>query len=143
MSLQHSTISEKDALIQRWLDSKDALEKSKELENQLRLQVLEACIENVPEKGTINYELGNGYKLKFEFRQNVRLDQSKVDATIAKLERLGDEGKFIADRLFKMKAELSITEYNQLNDKMRKLVDEIVTKSPATPAVTFVEPKNK
>lgn len=142
MSLQHSTISEKDALIQRWLDSKDALEKSKELENQLRLQVLEACIENVPEKGTINYELGNGYKLKFEFRQNVRLDQSKVDDVIDKLERIGQDGKFIADRLFKMKAELSITEYNQLNDKMRKLVDNIITKSPATPALTFIPPKN-
>ena len=135
--------SNKDALIQRWLDSKDALEKSKELEAQLRQQVLAACVPNAPEKGTVNHELGNGYKLKFEFKQNVRLDQSKFDSTIAKLERLGDEGKFIADRLFKMKAELSITEYNQLPDKMRKLVDEIITKSPATPAVTFVEPKNK
>lgn len=135
-------MQERDILIQNWLDAKERLAQVQELEKTLRAEVLKLCLgENAPEKGTVNYDLGNGYGLKFKLNLSYSIDKAKVEDMLSKLERQGDEGKFIAGRIVNFKPELSLTEYNKLEPKMRKIVDDYVTSKPASPQIEFVQPK--
>ena len=138
------TNQERDTLIQKWLDAKAASASAVETERVLRQQVMTAFYpEAQPEKGTFNQELGNGYKLKFGFKQNITLNSALVNDALAEIERTGEEGKFIAERLVKFKPELSLTEYANLSDNHRRIIDRIVTTKPASPTIEFVEPKAK
>ena len=138
------TNQERDTLIQNWLDAKSASTAAVELERNLRQAVMLAFYpEQQPEKGTFNQELGNGYKLKFGFKQNLNLNAALVNDVLSEIERAGEEGKFIAERLVKFKPELSLTEYNNLSDNYRRIIDRIVTTKPAAATIEFVEPKAK
>jgi hypothetical protein len=138
------TNQERDVLIQNWLDAKAASAAAVELERALRQQVMSAFYpEQQPEKGTFNQELGNGYKLKFGFKQNLNLNATLVNETLSEIERTGEDGKFVAERLVKFKPELSLTEYANLSEAHRRIIDRIVTTKPAAPTIEFVEPKAK
>lgn len=138
------TNQERDTLIQNWLDAKSAAASAVELERNLRQAVMLAFYpEQQPEKGTFNQELGNGYKLKFGFKQNISLNATLVNDVLSEIERSSEDGRFIAERLVKFKPELSLTEYNNLSDNHRRIIDRIVTTKPASPTIEFVEPKAK
>ena len=135
---------ERDTLIQNWLDAKSAAASAVELERNLRQAVMLAFYpEQQPEKGTFNQGLGNGYKLKFGFKQNLNLNAALVNDVLSEIERSSEDGRFIAERLVKFKPELSLTEYNNLSDNHRRIIDRIVTTKPASPTIEFVEPKAK
>lgn len=138
------TNQERDTLIQNWLDAKAAAASAVEIERQLRQAVMLSFYpDEQPEKGTFNQELGNGYKLKFGFKQNLTLNAALVNDVLSEIERTGEDGKFVAERLVKFKPELSLTEYNQLSADHRRLIDRIVTTKAASPTIEFVEPKAK
>lgn len=102
-------------------------------------------------KGTKNLELINGYKLKAVFKHNITLksQNEEIDTVTAvsnildKIEATGEAGRLIAERLVKWKPELSVTEYNQLSDSLKQLVDTVIVTTEATPTLELVEPKNK
>jgi hypothetical protein len=136
--------SERDVLIGKWLEAQAASKAAVETERLLRVQVMQSFFpEAQPDEGTVNQELGNGYKLKFVFKQNITLNKDKVDDALAEIERQGEEGKFIAGRLIKFKPELSLTEYKQLEPKMKKIIDKVITSKPGSPTIEFIEPKAK
>ena len=138
------TNQERDTLIQNWLDAKATAASAVEIERKLRQAVMLSFYpDEQPEKGTFNQELGNGYKLKFGFKQNLTLNAAFVNDVLSEIERTGEDGKFVAERLVKFKPELSLTEYNQLSADHRRLIDRIVTTKPASPTIEFVEPKAK
>ena len=135
----------RDALIQNWQAAQSELAAAKDKESALRAEVIATLFAEHPDKGTVNYELGGGYKVKAVFKQNLRLNNADdaVDKALSKIEKTGPEGQFIAQRLVKWKPELAITEYNDLDPKFKKIIDEVLTISAATPAVELVIPKAK
>jgi hypothetical protein len=148
------TVEERDALLNKWLAAQQALVKAKDEEAKLRAQVVSDIIQAKPgEKGTRNYELNAGYKLKAVLKLNYKLNNDEVDNTLDRIERIGEEGKFIAERLVKFKPELSVTEYNTISERAangdstaKKIIAElnkILTISDATPSLELVEPKAK
>ena len=138
----------RDAKIIAWEAAVKALAAAKDAEAALRKEVLAEAFAFDPEalrEGTENFELGNGYKLKavFKISRNLNNENEAVDKVLSKIEKTGPEGAFIAERLVKWKPELSVTEYKNLPDKFRKLIDEVVTSKEATPALELVAPKSK
>ena len=134
----------RDALIQNWQAAQSELAAAKDKESALRAEVIATLFAEHPDKGPVNYELGGGYKVKAVFKQNYRLAGSdEVDAVLSKIENSGPEGEFIAKRLVKWKPELAITEYNVLEPKFKKIIDNVLTISAATPTVELVIPKAK
>lgn len=142
------TNSKRDALIIKWQESQTLLAEAKEREAELRKQVLTEVFnfsENDLREGVENFELGKGFKLKATFKVNRTLDNTndKVDSILTKMENTSEEGRILAERLVKWKAELSVSEYRNLPDKFKKMIDAAITTKTATPSLTFVEPKSK
>ncbi|QZA70473.1 Gam-like host-nuclease inhibitor protein [Erwinia phage AH03] len=137
-----NTNAQRDALILVWQESQKALAKAKEDEAQNRQNVIALFEAEADASGVRNIDLGNGYKLKVTFKLNHKLT-GDVAKMLEKLEKTGEEGKFIADRLVKFEPKLALTEYKNLSDKMRKIADEFIVTSPALPSVELVEPKSK
>ena len=138
----------RDAKILAWEAAVKALAAAKDAEAALRKEVLTEAFAFDPEalrEGTENFELGNGYKLKavFKISRNLNNENEAVDKVLAKIEKTGPEGVFIAERLVKWKPELSVTEYKKLPEKFKKLFDEVVTSKEAMPALELVAPKSK
>ena len=138
----------RDAKILAWEAAVKALAAAKDAEAALRKEVLAEAFAFDPEalrEGTENFELGNGYKLKalFKISRNLNNENEAVDKVLAKIEKTGPEGVFIAERLVKWKPELSVTEYKKLPEKFKKLFDEVVTSKEAMPSLELVAPKSK
>ena len=136
-----------DDLITAWLESQRLLEAAKEREMELRKAVLQRVFEfnNDEREGTQNIELGNGYKLKAGFKIYRRLDNKDeaVSKVLDAMEKTGEEGKFRAERLVKWKPELSLTEYKDLPEEFKSLIDGILTSTPATPSLKLITPKGE
>lgn len=136
-----------DALIMKWQKSKETLEIAKEEEIALRKQVAEQNLLRVEEKkeGVNTNELGNGYAMKTTVKYNYKLtdDNDKIDAMLDTLEKTGNEGAFLAERLVSWKATLSVSEYKDLDPKYKKIVDTVLTITEGTPTVELKEPKAK
>lgn len=138
----------RDAKILAWEAAVKLLAAAKDAEAALRKEVLAEAFAFDPEalrEGSENFELGNGYKLKavFKISRNLNNENEAVDKVLAKIEKTGPEGVFIAERLVKWKPELSVTEYKKLPEKFKKLFDEVVTSKEAMPALELVAPKSK
>ena len=138
----------RDAKILAWEAAVKALAAAKDAEAALRKEVLAEAFAFDPEalrEGTENFELGNGYKLKavFKISRNLKNENEAVDKVLSKIEKTGPEGAFIAERLVKWKPELSVSEYNKLPEKFKKLFDEVVTSKEAMPSLELVAPKSK
>ena len=137
-------LEKRNALLVKWEKAKQDLERAKEDEMDLRKQVAAAYFPN-PEKGVNNVDLGNKYTLKMTHKLNYKLndDNDAIEKALDKIERTGNEGKFIAERLISWKASLSMTEYNQLDPKYKKIIDEVITITEAAPSLEIKEPKVK
>jgi hypothetical protein len=156
-------IARRDAIINDWLANKQRLDSAKQAESETRLGVTSACFPN-PKKGTQRYELNGGYKLKLVYGFNYKLgDKDMVDPatnekiSIAKqvedlqdaISELGNEGPLLSERLIKWEPKLVEAEYLKLNSelpieaKIKEMVDSLLTITPASPQLSFEEPKTK
>lgn len=141
----------RDKLLQEWQMAKEALEIAKEAELKARNAAVELMAD--PEKvgKTDNVELGNGYKakikipLRYGFIQDSdgKLDKSRIDKALSKIEKDGAAGELIAERLVKWIPALSLTEYNQLSPKHLAIINEVIVTSEGTPTLEIIEPKKK
>lgn len=150
-------IPQRDAKIKAWLNAKDALAVAKDAEMALRNEVTEMLFEN-PTKGTQRYPLGNGYNVKLVYGTTYILGAERlpwqeratlVEAVQEKCDLLGNEGPALADRLFKWKPELDVSEYEKLDEAfpiqaaIKAHIDEILITKPASPQLDFEVPKVK
>lgn len=134
----------KEQKLQRWLDAQAALAQAKEVENAARKEVVAAYpFDHDKKEGTQTIELANGYKLKVVLKQNYNLDKDATDEALDTLEKIGEDGKFIAERLVKWKPDLSLTEYRLLKPEHKAVIDKVLTITEGTPALELVEPKAK
>lgn len=145
-----------DGLIMLWERQKKAFEVLKEDEMDLRkvaTKVLLKRSETVKE-GVNNIDLGQGYVAKVGVKYNYKLDSDndKVEEALDKIELVGNEGKFIADRLVKWSADLSVTEYKKLVEdapasaaakQILDIINGVVTVTDGAPTLEIKEPKVK
>lgn len=148
-------------VIQSWREAKFALDQWKNIEAERRAAASQAYFAN-PTKGTNRVELGGGYKLKLVFGYNYTLGNKdmidpatnekvpiakQVEALEDAIDALGNEGPFLRERLIRWKPELVESEYLKLNPEfpiekeVKELIDAILTIKPASPQLTFEEPK--
>lgn len=134
----------RDAAILEWLNSVKMLAAAKADEVTRRNAIVAMCFPN-PTEGTNNLVLGNGYTLKCVVKYNYTMDKdnAKVEAALEAIERLGDEGKFLSDRIVRWTPELSVTEYRELGPKYKAEIDKVVTIKPGQSSLELAEPKAK
>lgn len=138
--------AERDALILDWQSKKAALVAATEAELTARNKVVAFFHENITDMaGTERVDLGQGFELKMEFRQNYSVPSAKngeaAKAVMAKLAALGAEGSAIAARIFRWKPELSKTEYDTLSPQAKRIVDKVVTQKAGQPSLEIIAPK--
>lgn len=141
-----------DQVLLKWQELKDAVEKAKEAEMEMRKYIVKRAFPNATE-GTNKIELGQGYELKAVVKYNYNLDPDldKVEAALDDIANLGNEGAFLADRLVKWSASFLLTEYRKLSEpdateiqkKIKKRIDEVLTITDAAPTLEIKEPKAK
>lgn len=131
----------RDALLMAWWEADKAAEIAKANEENLRNAVLPMMFPQ-PYVGTNNFELGGGYKLKAEYKQNYSIkkneatgDYSHVAVVLAKLPPA------VAAELVRWKPELSITAYKKLTAEEQAIVNTIVTITDGKPTLEMVTPK--
>lgn len=139
------------ALIQDWDAKKAAAVAAVLAEKVARGNVVLAVFGADAPIGTNNFELGNGYKLKYVRSLNYNLDRTpvdpndlekgtKLDEALDKLEASGNDGKFIVERLVKWSPELSVGEYKKLTPANKTIIDAVVTTKDASPDVKIEAP---
>lgn len=131
----------RDAVIMQWKSAATEAETSKKRESELRDEVVDICFPT-PKVGMNTLDLGHGYKLKAEVKQNYSVqhngtpgDYSNVQAALSKL------NPEIASGLIKWKAELSVSAYKQLTAEEREVVNTFVTITDGKPSLKLEEPK--
>lgn len=138
--------AERNRRLMAWQEAKDALETAKA--NELSLRVLAVDFMADPEKvgTTENVDLGNGYKakmktpLRYGFLKNAegKLDKAQIDKALSKIEKDGDAGELIAERLVKWTPDLSLTEYKLLSAKHKTIIDSVLVVSEGAPTLEIV-----
>jgi len=142
-------IAERDRLLLSWEESKRALEVAKEKEMEQRKAVVAFAFDPNKESGTERIELGNGYQAKavkkinygFVKTEDGKLNKAAIDKALAKIEKDGAMGELIAERLVKWTPDLSLTEYKQLPEKYKKIIDEVIVTSEGAPTLEIIAPK--
>ena len=142
-------IAERDRLLLAWEESKKALEVAKEKEMEQRKTVVAFAFDLNKESGTERIELGNGYQAKavkkvnygFVKTEDGKLNKAAIDKALSKIEKTGPAGELIAERLVKWTPDLSLTEYKQLPEKLKSIIDEVIVTSEGAPTLEIIAPK--
>jgi hypothetical protein len=111
----------KDGMLMLWNYSKEKLQKYKELEMDYRKIAVKLIVPNATE-GMNTVDLGNGFQAKAQVKFNYKLDNDneKVWTGLENIARIGNEGKFIADRLVSWTPNFLLTEYRTLQEEAEK-----------------------
>lgn len=138
--------AQRDALIADWQTLKQQREALEEQELIARNKVVGFFFEEWTDKaGTENFDIGQGYKLKLVFAQRHSVPSAEngaaVKGVMQQLQAQGEDGAFIAERLFRWKPELSKSEYDRLSPSMKRIVNKVVTTKAAQPTIEIVAPK--
>lgn len=147
-------LAERDRLLAKWEADKAALEKAKADEMESRKAFVKFAFDNEKLEGTERIELNNGYQAKAIKKLNYCLVSpiegvsvvDAVDLALTEIEALGPEGKFIADRIVKWSADLSVSEYRKLDEipngeKIKSIIDRVVETREGAPTLEIVPPK--
>lgn len=142
----------KDELLVRWQELKDAVEKAKDAEMEMRKYIVKRAFPE-PKEGVNKLDLGQGYELKAGVKFSYKLDpdNDKVEKALDDIATMGNEGAFLATRLVKWEATFLLTEYRKLQaddatdiqKKIKKRIDEVLTITNAAPTLEIKEPKSK
>ncbi|WLJ71063.1 hypothetical protein [Sphingomonas phage Kimi] len=148
--------AERDRLLLKWQESQKALAAAKETEMEDRKAAAAFVLDATEKKeGVNNHDLGHGYTAKVTRKVNYKLvgGNDKIIETEEAAEKVGNEGKFIIERLIKWTAELSVSEYKKLvadakdgsvtATKVLEIVTPIVETTDGAPALEIKEPKAK
>jgi hypothetical protein len=141
----------KDELRAKWEEADSARAAWAAHEKLLREKMVERFSVEPKEDGTESVDLPDGKALKIKRTVRYELDDktvagsnsdaSPLDIALEKIEDTIDGGKLIADRLVKFKPSLSVSEYKQLGDDAKKIIDTAVTIKPGSTSIEIVTPK--
>lgn len=139
----------RDKLIQDWQNAKDSLDHYKNLEMELRQQLNtdSGMFDPAKEKGTMNFDLGNGYKLQCVRSLNITVENKEGEAfgVMAQLDNHENQiVRHLAKDVFKWSPELRVSKLDELtkvDPAAAKLVRDLLTEKPGSPQLKLIEPK--
>lgn len=139
----------RDRLLQHWQEQQKFLALYKECEMSARKLFVDFATDPKVTKGTVNIDLGNGWKAKTVKKENISFikdSEGKVDKTFISqtLDKfcLVDGGRLMAERLVKWTPEFSMSEYKLLPPNLKALADEMIEIKAGTPTLEIVAPKH-
>lgn len=145
-----------DETLMKWEQAKAALGAAREAEMSLRRLYVAIASDPMKHKGTETVALGSGYKAKivkkinYGFIKNAdnRVDVDEIISAQNEIEKLGNEGVFLAYRLIKLSPELVVSEYNKLepdsnptHKAAKAVIDRVIVTSEGAPTLEIVAPK--
>jgi hypothetical protein len=141
----------RDYILTKWQKAKEALDIAKEFEIKVRTDAVHFAFDPTKQKGTERIELGNGYQAKAVKKINYgwikdsddKINKDAIETALNKIEDTGPAGELIAARLVKWTPDLSLTEYNQLPQEFKSIIDEVIVTTEGTPTLEIIEPKAK
>lgn len=129
-------------LLADWVVAEREARITQQREKDLRAAVVEAFFGKDVKKGTHRIELPSGHRLKLTARENVTLAKREVvEDALKKIERHEAGGEFIAENLIRWKPELDSKIYASIPDKIRKIIDGVITRKPGSPSIEVEDPK--
>jgi len=146
---------DQDGMLLLWQRSKEMLDYWKALEMEYRKICASLLVpEDKKKEGVNTIDLGQNYKAKVNIKYNYTLSDNKtVESGLDKISSLGNEGKFLADRLVNWHPTFSLSEYRQLEEDAKdgsqfakdviKTISEFLIIKEASPTLEIVEPKKK
>jgi hypothetical protein len=132
-----------EALIAAWNEVLEEKRRLTEEESSLRLRIHEEIFKGRLLPGTEKVSLPAGWQLKLECKNNYKFDNlESLEMAQGKFEET-PEGFAAFQRLVRWKPELSIGEYKKLLPEQKRIIDEVLTSTPAKPVIELIEPKVK
>lgn len=134
------TNEQKQKLITDWYDAKQNLDQYKELEKNLREQVIEHVFEGC-EPGTNRVDLANGFKLKTVIKETYKVPRdatghyTHVPTLLAKLP---DD---VARSIIKWTLDISTSAYKTLTEEQKAVVNEFIIITKGSSTLEIEEPK--
>lgn len=146
---------DKDGMLLLWQRVQRKLTIIKEMEMSYR-KICAAFLVPAKTEGTNTVELGNGYQAKVVNKYNYKPNPENkiIWKALEKIEAIGNQGKFIAERLFSWSPNFLLTEYRKLQEDAQegsedakailKIVNtDMITIEEASPTLEIREPKEK
>lgn len=135
-----ATEAEQLAAVLAWKLAHDEFTRAQTAERELRAAAATAVFGAKQLKaGTTKRTLADGRVLKAVMRKEAKVDQKKAPGALAKLRALGDAGALLADRLVKSTIEASVSEFEKLEPKHRRLFAGIITVGLRGPSLELVD----
>lgn len=139
-------VTERDAMVQAWLDAKMNLDFYKALEAERRIQVANYVLEvpdikQLVEARTAKLNLGNGHGVKATNVLNYTIDKLRAEDIVEECLNLGKSE--LCAKVIKWEPKLSETEYKKLDHADKLIFDAIITVKVGSPKVEFIYPKQK
>lgn len=122
--------------IMNWLTVKNELARVKAKESILRQKIIKTFF-TAPKEGTNNFELGNGYKLKFTHKLQRDIDEALLTNLLPAFAAQGIN----VDDLIERKPSLKIKPWRELSEEQALVFNQVVTTKPASGTMEFVKPK--
>lgn len=142
-----------DGMLMLWKFTKQRLDYFKDQE-MINRKICATFLVPTKIEGTTRVELGQGYQARVVNKYNYKLasDNDIVWAVLDKIGKIGNQGKFIAERLVSWHPSFLKTEYVTLQEEADKgsedakvilkiVNDEMLTIEIAAPTLDIVEPK--
>lgn len=127
-----------DERIKAWLKADEKARKAVETERELRSNLFNDLFP-MPKEG-MNKRFVSGYEVSGTYKMNYNLGPAEVvETALEAIERIGDDGRFVADRLVMWQPRLMISEYRILNLKHKAAIDRVLMVTPALPTLKIVE----
>ena len=133
-----------NAVIQEWYAARTALANAKTHEMELRKQIEHSQLfDQGKVKGTQNYQLGKGYILKLNRREDVKIEnkQGQASNAVLALRNLGGLAAERADNIFAFTPRMSQKVYDAMTPEERAIVDPLITRKQGSPTLELKEPK--
>lgn len=148
---EEAYIAKRTELLVDWQAKQATLAAAKEAEMTARKAAVMFMHDPTKSGTTENVELGKGYKATMKVpvsygfikRDDGKTDKARIEKALSKIEKDGEAGELIAERLIKWTPELSLTEYKQLSDKYKKIIDDVIVTNEGTPTLEIKDPKAK
>ena len=122
-----------------WEKLKLAAEIAVEAEKAARSAIIELDFADRKD-GTNTIKLPDGGELKCVTGVDYVTDADRAKACMEKLRKIGNEGSFIADRLFAFKPVVAVSELKKLAPAYRKVVDKHLDVKQRAPTLKIHEP---
>lgn len=130
---------DKMELLSKWHEAQGALKTAKDVEAELRKQVVEEFFSQVPQdaEGTFSLPIGGGYKLKSQYKLSRKVNAEALQEIKADLEANGVD----VDALVHWTPSVVMGQYRALSMEQKQLFDEVIESKQSMPSISIEAPK--